>query len=325
MLRLRSLCRVLSDRGDLGGVRLGFLLFFLFLARPGCQELESGAFPVIQRMELRDTLFRQYMSDVEENRRRLFGARPGSAATYGQLTIYQYTTKRGDDLFSIAARCNIPYSALSSLNRLESPSSLDEGKTILLPSCPGLFIPSSLLSDLEMLTGASRLAASEESVGIKISVHGKNETFYFFPGADFSQTERAFFLNAGYFRFPLRNYRLTSSFGVRENPVTGNVSMHRGMDLAAPAGTEVHSVADGTVIEIGENATYGIYVIISHKDRWTSLYGHLQKVETTERSLIKSGALIGRVGSTGQSTGPHLHFELRQDGRAVNPSERLRP
>ena len=101
--------------------------------------------------------------------------------------------------------------------------------------------------------------------------------------------------------------------------------MHRGIDLAAPEGTPVYAAADGVVTEIGYNHVYGNYVVISHNNNVTSLYGHLLKAETTLQAAVKSGNLIGRVGSTGQSTGPHLHFELRQDGRPFDPAGRLRP
>jgi murein DD-endopeptidase MepM/ murein hydrolase activator NlpD len=123
----------------------------------------------------------------------------------------------------------------------------------------------------------------------------------------------------------LRSYRLTSAFGFRVNPVTGNAAKHQGIDLAAPEGAGVYAAADGLVIETGENPIYGKYIILKHGERWTSLYGHLQKMETALRMEVKSGSLIGRVGSTGQSTGPHLHFELRQDGKALDPAGRLRP
>jgi murein DD-endopeptidase MepM/ murein hydrolase activator NlpD len=216
----------------------------------------------------------------------------------------------------------MPYSALASLNRLNNPRVLDEGTVLLLPSCPGIFIPASLETDLEKLIGVSRLS-NQESIDLKIPIAGKSELFHFFPGADFTPTERAFFLNSG-FRFPLRVYRITSSFGIRENPITGNISMHQGLDLAAPEGTEVYAISDGVVTEIGDDPVYGIYVIITHQNRMTSLYGHLQKVETVLRSTVRSGTLIGRVGTTGQTTGPHLHFELRQDGRAIDPASRLR-
>ena len=315
------------------GNKCYFLAFFLLLlCLPYCQaqEDEPRFFPVIVRLDPRDTGFRQYINDVENNRRRIAGihslrgsglrSSPQEAAEH--LTIYQYTPRPGEDIFSLAARCNIPYSALSSLNRLSNPTALEEGKPVFLPSSPGLFIPANVESDIEKLLAAARFSV-QDFVELRINMAGVSETFNFYPGADFTSTERAFFLNAG-FRFPLQTFRLTSAYGIRRNPITGNITMHQGLDLAAPEGTDVYAVADGTVTEIGEDPIYGTYIVISHTDRWTSLYGHLQRVEAILRSNVKSGTLIGKVGSTGQSTGPHLHFELRQDGRALDPAGRLR-
>jgi murein DD-endopeptidase MepM/ murein hydrolase activator NlpD len=276
-------------------------------------------------MDSRDTGFRQYITDVEGNRRRLMAVSRGRPEELAEhLTVYQYTTRLGDDLLSVAARCNIPYSALASLNRLNNPGTLAEGRTLLLPSCPGIFLPANMESDLEKLIGAARYS-SEQSVELQITIAGRRESFLFVPGADFTATERAFFLNSGFFRFPLHSYRVTSRYGIRTNPVTGHTGVHQGLDLAAPEGTEVYAVAEGTVTGLGEDPIYGNYIIITHRDNWTSLYGHLQRFDTTLRSTVRSGNLIGRVGTTGQSTGPHLHFELRQGGRAIDPSGRLRP
>ena len=306
------------------GSALAFFLIVLFLPVCDAQDLNNaGNFPVIARLDPRDTSFKQYIGDVESNRRLLAGParRPEEAAE--RLTIYQYTPGPNDDIFSLSARCNVPYSALASLNRIANPASLEAGKTLLLPSCPGIFIPENLETDLEMLVGAAR-SAEQGYVNITVYAAGRYASFHFFPGADFSPTERGFFLNSR-FRFPLRAYRLTSAFGMRQNPVTGNTTMHQGIDMAAPEGTPVYAAADGIVAEIGENPVYGNYVIISHSERWTSLYGHLLSVDTALQTDVKSSSLIGRVGSTGQSTGPHLHFELRQDGRALDPAGRLRP
>jgi murein DD-endopeptidase MepM/ murein hydrolase activator NlpD len=288
---------------------------------------DGGGFPVIVRLEPGDTGFRQYIADVEANRRRVFNReRTGerAAETAESLTVYRYTPRQNEDLFALAARCNIPYSALASLNRISHPAALEAGKPLLLPSCPGLFIPAEPQSDIEKLLAASRLESQErESALLRLGAGGSGtEVFYFFPGGEFTPTERAFFLNAG-FRFPLRSYRLTSPFGVRRNPVTGAVRLHQGLDLAAPEGTGVYAAGGGIVTEIGEDPVYGIYIIIKHGENWASLYGHLQKAETTLRSPVQSGTLIGRVGSTGQSTGPHLHFELRQNGRAQDPGKFL--
>ena len=305
------------------------LLFFLCLPVSEAQNaaVGTGSFPVITRMDSRDTTFRQYISDVESNRRRLAGiqnriivSQVEESAAY--LTIYQYIVREGEDLFSIAARCNMPYSALASINRLANVTALEAGRTILLPSYPGLFIPENYQSELEKLLAASRIDY-ENSVPIRVNRGAGSETFFFFPGADFTPTERTFFLNAG-MRFPLRYFRITSRFGIRQNPVTGSTLMHQGMDLAAPEGTEVYAIADGTVTTIGNDPIYGIYIIVTHRDRLSSLYGHLQRVETTLNTTVRSGTLIGRVGTTGQSTGPHLHFELRQDGRPIDPARRLR-
>ena len=308
-------------------------VFFLFLpclqlsyAQDSALSGESGSaafgFPVITRMDNRDTGFKQYISDVEGNRRRLAGVMRRPEETVEHLTIYQYTAREGDDLFSVAARCNIPYSALASINKFNNPVSMEAGKVLLLPSCPGIYIPEELKSDIEKLIAATRLS-NQTFFELKINITGKTEIFYFFPGADFTPTERAFFLNAG-FKFPLTAFRLTSPYGIRENPVTRNIGMHQGLDLAAPEGTEVYATADGIVTETGNDPVYGNYIIITHQNRWSSLYGHLQTIETVLQSTVRSGTLIGRVGSTGQSTGPHLHFELRQNGTAVNPSGRLR-
>jgi murein DD-endopeptidase MepM/ murein hydrolase activator NlpD len=289
------------------------------------EESREPAFPEINRLDNGDVLFRQYLSDVEAARGRIFNRRDAEnrdagsagAALADGLTIYAYTPGPGEDLLSLAARCSIPYATLVTLNRL--PTAAAGLNTLLLPSMPGLFIPENPRTDLEMLLSSTR----NDGRGTLVTVRQGRETerFRFIPGEEFTPTERAFFLNPG-FRFPLRSYRLTSSFGPRINPVTGNPRFHAGLDLAAPAGTEVFASRQGVVTEQGYDPVYGNYIIISHGD-WTSLYGHLSEIYTVLRNNVESGSLIGRVGSTGQSTGPHLHFELRQRGIAQDPGKYL--
>jgi murein DD-endopeptidase MepM/ murein hydrolase activator NlpD len=288
----------------------------------GAEERVSPAgLPLIGRLDYGDTVFRQYLEDMQNARQRVFNRqRSGESAESlaGALTVYRYALREGDDIFSIAARCSVPYAALATLNRLSHPSGLGSRDYILLPSSPGIFVPREPVSDIELLLVSARSVRPEDQ-GTGISVEG---AFLFYPGDDFSPTERIFFLNSG-FRFPLQNYRLTSSFGMRQNPVTGRYRFHEGLDLAAPEGTGVFAARDGAVSETGYSPVYGNYVIIRHGDNWTSLYGHLSKIETTLHREVRSGTLIGRVGSTGQSTGPHLHFELRRDGKAQDPDRYL--
>jgi murein DD-endopeptidase MepM/ murein hydrolase activator NlpD len=185
---------------------------------------------------------------------------------------------------------------------------------------PGIFIPETPETDLELLLWSGK--PTMEGAAITLSRNGVSERFIFIPGAEFSPTERAFFLQTG-FRYPLRSYRLSSPFGLRVNPVTGNFRIHQGLDLAAPMGSEVYAARDGEVVEMDTDPIYGNYIIIRHGENWASLYGHLSKFETALRNRVRSGSLIGRVGSTGQSTGPHLHFELRQNGKAQDPGRLL--
>jgi murein DD-endopeptidase MepM/ murein hydrolase activator NlpD len=305
----------LNRRGAFPACFLFFRAVFSAAIPAGAQ---SPAPPLISRLDNGDTFFVQYQGDVEHSRRRLYGgAGLPEAELAGDLTVYRYLPKEGEDLFSIAARCNIPYAALATINRLAHPVLPPAGE-LLLPSVPGVFVPRTPDSDLELLLASAR-AARGGGVDLRLNRGGE---FRFYPGDDYSPTERIFFLNRG-FRFPLRDFTLTSGFGPRVNPVTGRFRVHEGLDLAAPAGTDVFAVEAGVVTETGSDPVYGNYVVIRHGDEWASLYGHLSRIDVVLRQELRSGTVIGKVGSTGQSTGPHLHFELRRNGKAQDPGKYL--
>ena len=301
------------------GEGLAFFLLLSFIAIPAF-GLDS-ALPVIGRLDSRDTVFKQYISDIEAGRRLLFSSRQKAPEDLASaLTVYSYTPTDNENLFGIAARCNIPYATLASLNHYSHLEDLASGKPMLLPSMPGIFIPETPATDLERLIFSGR---KENAVALSIPRDGKTERFYFVPGDDFSPTERVFFLNRD-FQFPLKSFQLSSAYGMRINPVTGKQGMHGGIDLAAPQGTEVYAAKSGTVTEMGEDAILGKYVIISHENNMVSLYGHLSSISTSLNAKVLTSTVIARVGSTGQSTGPHLHFELRQNGQSRDPVKLLR-
>jgi murein DD-endopeptidase MepM/ murein hydrolase activator NlpD len=279
---------------------------------------EAGALPLIERLDGRDLMFRQYSEDVALGRKAVFSiyGDAGAEDIARNLTLYAYTPGAEDDFLRIAARCNIPYDTIATLNRLSHIPSFPDG-TLILPSIPGIFIPEDAESDLEKLILSGR--DGQAGVSIVVNLPEGKRRYRFIPGDTFTPNERAFFLNPGFFRFPLRNFTLTSAFGRRISPISGRLSTHNGLDLAAPAGAEVYAARDGTVVEASENSVYGKYIVIAHNDGWTSLYGHLSSINTGLRTKVKAGILIGRVGSTGLSTGPHLHFELRQNGKAQDP------
>ncbi len=120
-------------------------------------------------------------------------------------------------------------------------------------------------------------------------------------------------------RMPLEGASLTSGFGMRHHPVLGGRRQHHGIDLAAPTGTPVYATADGVVGRADFYASYGLYISISHGAAMETRYAHLSRLAVATGDTVKKGDLIGYVGSTGRSTGPHLHYEVRVDGLAVNP------
>lgn len=113
--------------------------------------------------------------------------------------------------------------------------------------------------------------------------------------------------------------RLTSGFGSRFHPVLGQRRMHKGVDLAARHGAPIVAAADGRVVAAGWNGGYGKQVAIAHSDGVRTTYGHMSSIAASPGTYVRRGQLIGYVGSTGLSTGPHLHFEMTRNGRPVNP------
>ncbi|MEO5375916.1 MAG: peptidoglycan DD-metalloendopeptidase family protein [Alphaproteobacteria bacterium] len=118
---------------------------------------------------------------------------------------------------------------------------------------------------------------------------------------------------------PLRTYQLSSAFGVREDPINGNPARHEGIDLAAPSRTAVVAPSAGVVSFVGWKGRFGRTVIIDHGNGFQTLYGHLHKTLVTVGQKVDSGKQIGEIGSTGRSTGPHLHYEVRINGKPQDP------
>lgn len=118
---------------------------------------------------------------------------------------------------------------------------------------------------------------------------------------------------------PLEFSRVSSGYGMRFHPITGARKAHLGVDYAAPTGTPVRTVADGTVSFAGVQRGYGNVVIVEHKDQQSTLYAHLSRIDVRQGERISQGEFIGAVGSTGASTGPHLHFEFRDRGVHLDP------
>ncbi|RWC33333.1 MAG: M23 family metallopeptidase [Mesorhizobium sp.] len=124
-------------------------------------------------------------------------------------------------------------------------------------------------------------------------------------------------------RLPLANpapgRSVTSPFGVRTDPLLGTAALHSGMDFRAPTGMPAKVTAPGVVVKAGWNGGYGRMVEVDHGNGFATRYGHLSKINVTVGKRLNAGDVIGKTGSSGRSTGPHLHYEIRHNGQAIDP------
>jgi len=118
---------------------------------------------------------------------------------------------------------------------------------------------------------------------------------------------------------PVERLSLTSNFGARSDPFNGRTRMHRGIDIPGPVGTPIYATADGIIGRAQWVNGYGNFVEIEHGNGIETRYGHMSRLASAAGDRVRRGQLIGYMGSTGRSTGSHLHYEVRVDGQAVNP------
>ncbi len=264
-------------------------------------------YPELTSLGPEDPLFCQQQDQVDA------AYRSGTLSSKGaDLVLYRYRPPAGADIFALAARLSLPVETLATINRIDRAGALSGKKFLIVPSVPGVFVPEKPSSDLEML-----LSYRGRAGAVRV-VLGSTE-MWFFAGARFTPEERSIFLGR-LFRFPLPRAVLTSGFGERISPITDRLSFHPGVDLAAPYGTEVYAAREGRVVYSGYDPVLGQHIIIEHAGGWSTVYGHLSLRLVRLNDEVASGMIIGRVGSTGESTGPHLHFEVRNHGEAQDPA-----
>jgi murein DD-endopeptidase MepM/ murein hydrolase activator NlpD len=129
-----------------------------------------------------------------------------------------------------------------------------------------------------------------------------------------------YFSRRGIFGDPLGRWGLINSpFSFRTDPITGEIRHHNGVDLKAKYGDPVYAAAGGRVIFTGISGGYGNLIIVAHANGYNTYYGHLSKICVTQGQKVRRGILIGKVGATGRVTGPHLHFEVRKNGKPQDP------
>lgn len=300
--------------------RILFLSFLLIAPLLHAQNAQK-TIPEITEMKSSDLLYKEYSYIVEDNYKNIAAGRTPDLIVFKHTVLDPKMT-----LIALASRCNIPYDTIATLNSLESSTASLYGKSLLLPTAPGLFIRKKQgINSLEILLQERYF--NSENPGKYIYYNTEKDEFIFLINGRFTPTERAYFLDSE-LRLPINkdSYWISSEFGKRKNPVSGEWKNHNGIDLAAAEGTPVFAIKDGfDAICYQNDPTFGNYIILSHDDgAMTSIYAHLSKIAISNYDSVKKGDIIGYVGSTGMATGPHLHFEIRKDGVAQNPSSSLR-
>ncbi|HUW41790.1 MAG TPA: M23 family metallopeptidase [Rectinemataceae bacterium] len=239
------------------------------------------------------------------------------------LELSTYTVQKNDSLSTVAQRFGIAVDTLISMNGIKDARALQLGAKLRVPNMNGLLYQvragDSLYSIAKLFNIESGRIADANDLGSSVIKVGQR---LFIPGAKLPDTElkRIFGTRVSW---PVHGY-ITSPYGYRADPFTGVRFFHAGIDIAVDLGTPVKAAMDGKVVDVGYNPTFGNYVILGHPDGIQSLYAHLSSYSVRIGQRLRQGTQLGLSGSTGYSTGPHLHFGLYLHGNPVNPLKYLR-
>lgn len=235
------------------------------------------------------------------------------------LRFVRYRVKEGEHFFSIMARVSQNADTLASLNRLPGPAALEEGDEILIPNARGVFTSGKaegLYSNFQPRSASTAIAAVYALNPGRLSLLDGATRFH--PGKRFEQ-KRLDYFHGKAFAMPLLTGAISSGYGMRRSPFSRKATFHGGIDIAAPTGTPVHASRTGKVTFSGIARGYGNLVILEHDYGYETYYGHLSRLLVRTGDTIGQGSKLGLVGSTGLSTGPHLHFEVRHHGVKRSP------
>ncbi len=239
------------------------------------------------------------------------------------VTFKNYTVKNGDTISGIAKKFGLSnISSIISLNNISNVREILVGQKLVIPSTDGLYhtvkkgdtlaiIASKYGAKIEDILDVNDLSSDTLFVGQKL----------FIPGAkmEAAALKKAMGDTEKWICPISAKFRISSYFGPRKDPITGAASNHKGVDFACPKGTVIKASMKGTVAVAGWSNLYGNYVILKHEDGYQSLYGHMSKISVKKGQVVKQGTQVGLVGTTGYSTGNHLHFTVYKNGKPVDP------
>jgi murein DD-endopeptidase MepM/ murein hydrolase activator NlpD len=302
----------------------------------GADALSAGDLVPVRDMGYEDAEYlRLYETTVASKNRMLKKTR---LASYEAPVIRSYTVKPREDIWNIIAKTSLNIDSIATLNRFDFIGMVRQDVTVYLPGTLGLFFEAEGLEGEGILQ--ARTAAARDAVGTAAPVPPETALarrygvrpeevltvsdpvkpgglLYFVPEVELHFLERSY-LTGVVFRSPLVGMQ-TSGYGTRVDPFVNETAFHGGVDIAASEGKTVRASRWGTVVYAGERNGYGSLVILRHELGYHTLYGHLGAVRVAAGENVETGQALGTVGTTGRTTGPHLHFEIRRSGKPLNP------
>ncbi len=260
--------------------------------------------------------------DYDENGKLLDVEVPAVKPNFTQPVTFQtYKVRQGDTISGIAKKFGLTnISTLISVNDIGNVRQLAAGQKLKIPSIDGIVYTVKKGDSLSGITGKYKVSLEQlldvNELTSETLTAGQQ---LFLPGAamDANSLRNAM---GELFRMPIAaKFRWSSPYGYRIDPIAGVKSFHTGTDMACPTGTPILAAMSGKVTTTGINRVYGNYVIIDHGNGYQTLYAHMSKIIASKGQWVSQGTRIGLVGSTGYSTGPHLHFTVYKKGKLVDP------
>ena len=240
-----------------------------------------------------------------------------------EITYQTYRVKSGDMIGFIADAFDVTQDTIISVNNIKQSRLIQPGQYLKIPSMPGIIYTVKKNGETPQTIADKYKVNAEKTAfvnNLTVDSELKSGTSLFVPEAELDWATRQE-INGDLFKKPLHaRYWLSSNYGWRASPFNaGKRTFHGGVDMAVAQGTPIYAALDGTVTAVGFNATYGNYVIITHHSGYKTLYGHMKTTACRKGNFVYTNTVIGYVGSTGMSTGPHLHFTVYKNGKTINP------
>ena len=234
-----------------------------------------------------------------------------------EFRIEKHIVRQGESLWRIAQKYNVPVFTIASANPSISKNMIRPGDKLRIPNKKGVLHRVKKGETLSNIASKYKVALTDireknEILGSHISIGQE----VFIPDAKPLPVFR--YIQKKRFIWPIQG-RLTSRYGWRKHPFSGRKQFHPGIDLGARWGTSIRAAANGVVVFAGRSGAYGKLIVLRHRDGYFSAYAHCSRLLVKKGRYVKQGQGIARVGSTGTSTGSHLHFEIKRYKKKVNP------